>query len=604
MKKSPEGQGNKWLIIFLIYADFTTNEKLPMIEKMKVMLNSMLGDIITTPVNDKHARIFVAFNSIKYSPQIITNEIIDKTAFYTFENTVDGTQNCIKNCEIIDNRVYYAPDGHGKNTLQRTVQLTSILERTQVQDDEEILLITWDHGSSFGIFREGARAAAVNNIRTEIYRNLWQYPFLKLFWDTATEKDQILLENTPAGDTYTSVQVGHALVKVLNDEKNCTVLGFHQQHDSKCYFNKQTGKITLITVGNAPPEESKTNQPDTLEQRGLDTSEDGIVKSVLEARVGATEVLKNTELNEALQKWLRDKNKKVGVLLMCNCWMMNLHTMYTLKNSVQCLVAPQGNIDVPGYNIKDILSYINTPAPGKTLSVGPAELAKVCVETFDNSYSKAKALMLDRDEPKVTERFKIFAVDLSMKTGAESNLDIQIGLFKQLVNLLLEELAKPISTKRELIFFLKYIRNACFEFSGGVTMMIDIVNWVKSIYSASFKFTGGENRLTGVFKTPIINFLDSISDKDKTIVLASSSGKKIYDLEGESEISAVIALPPTGYSIFFPIIDCSSTLDQGAINLKDNVSSDELLNHFPNWKQFLNKIDPEISNIFTDNNNS
>jgi hypothetical protein len=32
--------------------------------------------------------------------------------------------------------------------------------------------------------------------------------------------------------------------------------------------------------------------------------------------------------------------------------MMNMHTMYSLKETVKCLVAPQGNIDCPGYNLK------------------------------------------------------------------------------------------------------------------------------------------------------------------------------------------------------------------------------------------------------------
>ncbi|TFF37261.1 clostripain-related cysteine peptidase [Mucilaginibacter psychrotolerans] len=596
MKNSPDGQSNRWLIIFLIYADFTTNEKLPMIEKMKFMLNSMLGDIITTPINNQQARIFVIFNSIKYYPDVATSEVADKTAFYTFKNAADGTQNQIEDCEIIDNKEYYTQDGNGGNVLQRTVQLRAILEKTHVQDDEEILLITWDHGSSFGIFREGVRAAAVNNIRTEIYDRLEQYPFLKSFWDTATKKDKTLLENKLCGGSYTSIQVSNKLVKVENNRKNSAVINFHQKYDSKCYYDQQTEKITFITTGNAPAEELTLNQSGTIEQTHEAPSTNALVKSILEAKPGATEILKNTELDTALKEWLRNRNKKVGVLLMCNCWMMNLHTMYTLKNSVQCLVAPQGNIDYPGYNIKDILNYINRPAPGKTGTVGPAELAKICVETFDNNYSKAKAIMFNRDDPKVTERFKIFAVDLSKKTGTESNLDIQIKLLNDLVVLLNKELARPVAIERELKFFLKYIRAVCFEFSGRTTMMIDIVNWVKSINDATSQYTGRESRLTGVFRPPITDFLTSVSDEDKTLVLASTSGKKIYDIDGSSEISSVIALPPTGYSIFFPIIDCSNV-----VNLKDNILSDDLLKDFPDWKKFLNFINPEISNIFVSN---
>jgi hypothetical protein len=90
-------QDRKWLIIFLIYADFTTNEKLPMIEKMKVMMNSMLGDIITTPINNDNSRMFVIMNSIKYRLDKTGNQIEDQTLFYTIEGTAEDGWNYIKN---------------------------------------------------------------------------------------------------------------------------------------------------------------------------------------------------------------------------------------------------------------------------------------------------------------------------------------------------------------------------------------------------------------------------------------------------------------------------------------------------------------------------
>jgi len=130
----------------------------------------------------------------------------------------------------------------------------------------------------------------------------------------------------------------------------------------------------------------------------------------------AAEILKNSELAECLRKWL-GKEKKVAVLLMSNCWMMNLHTMYALKDTVKCLVAPQGSIDVPGYNLKDIFNQINK---ADSIRFKINDLAIVCVETFDNTYSKAKAIMLDRQEPGILEQFKIFAVDLSKTTDGES----------------------------------------------------------------------------------------------------------------------------------------------------------------------------------------
>ena len=594
METPSNGQGNKWLIIFLIYADFTasetlpTGEKLPMIERMKITLNSMLGDIITTPIDNNRSRIIVVFNSIRY-PTNTTNEINNKTIFYSIEGGTDGAQNFIneKKTYIVDNKDYYTPNGHGGYVLQKTDQLAAIFEKTDIQDDEEVLLITWDHGSAFGIFREEAPAVDFNSVRMQANLNLWQYPFLNLFWDAVSKNDETLSKNDLSNGSYTYIQVGPKLVKVVNDESNLGILKFHLEHESKYYYDREREEITMFTLGGAAND--RFNDHD----KSSTVSLTGIVRNTLKARHGATEILKNKELDAALKKWLCKKNKKVGVLVMINCWMMNLHTMFALKDSVQCLVAPQGNIDCPGYNIKDILAYINPPEPKNSDPIKPQQLAKVCVETIDNAYSKAKAMFLDRTDPDVIERFKIFAVDLSRKTGNKSNLMIQIGYLRQLVHLFVKELRKRSSKKNELKYFLKYIRSVCFDFSIHQVMMFDIFNWVQSINEASGQYTGTESRLTGVFTTPIAKFMQSITDRDKTIVLASSSGKKIYDIDNTSTISSVIALPPTGYSLFFPIIDCSDSE-----NLKDNVQSDQLLEDFPDWKIFLGFIDPEISKIF------
>jgi hypothetical protein len=69
------------------------------------------------------------------------------------------------------------------------------------------------------------------------------------------------------------------------------------------------------------------------------------------------EILSNDELAIVFREWLGE-DEKVGVLLMMNCWMMNLHTMYSLVDTVQCLVAPQSDIGTPGYNYKAILKYL------------------------------------------------------------------------------------------------------------------------------------------------------------------------------------------------------------------------------------------------------
>src|SRR5437868_6459260 len=131
MENPTKAQDRKWLIIFLIYADFTTKKSSEDLEKLKITINNMLCDIITTPVDPDRSRIFVVMNSIKFVFNEPDNVINDKSVFYTIQRNVDGTQNCIADCKIIDNREFYKKeDDADSHVLQKTAQLKAILKKT------------------------------------------------------------------------------------------------------------------------------------------------------------------------------------------------------------------------------------------------------------------------------------------------------------------------------------------------------------------------------------------------------------------------------------------------------------------------------------------
>ncbi|MEO6978239.1 MAG: clostripain-related cysteine peptidase [Mucilaginibacter sp.] len=550
MENSLKGQGNKWLIIFLIYADFTAKEKQEGdIEKLKITINNMLGDIITTPIVPDQSRMYVVMNSIKFVFNDPKNGIDDKSAFYTIERTADRKQNHITKCEILDNSIYYAPTTDGGQVLQKACQLEAILKKTCVKADEEVFLITWDHGSSFGMFRAQPHSPDVLSVKKEVERNLLQFPFLKQFWDKARKQH---LHGAKTGKI-----VEESLIEPCKESKKAGDI-------------KTDNGVYVASGNSAEPSQS----PQSVSVQPI-------------PRVA--EILTNRELNDALQGWL-GCNRKVGVLLMVNCWMMNLHTMYALRDSVHCLVAPQGNIDCPGYNIKDILTEITS---AKKNGIQPTELAKVCVTTIDNDYSKAKAAILSPIEPDVIERFKIFAVDLSSRqTGDGSYLENQIESLDTLFRLLIDDMNGP-PIRESLKYFFKYIRSVSFDFSRNKTKTIDILNWIKSIQQADLSLN--LTILSSPVRDGIAIFLDSVS-RPNNIVLASSSGKKIYVIEDSEDYWATIGLPPTGYSLFFPMIYPALNLD--LLNLIDNVSTDELLTRLKNWRNFLNTIDPLLSNFF------
>jgi len=604
MENSPETQSNKWLIIFLIYADFTTSEKLPMIEKMRISINSMLGDIINTPIVNDRVRLFVVLNSIKFISRSPENKITDKTVFYEIEN-INPETNAIKSCKLINKRISH----NDSQDLQKIERLKSILKKTKVKDDEEILLVTQDHGSAFGIFREEPHILNANSIRIGFDDNSYKYPYLNLFWEKATAKGRAqYLKKASVKNDYTTVQVGASLVKLKNDPLNFKILEFYKKRQARYVFDIEAQKIKFINAEEILSNAKLVGDIEFAEL--LAFFPDAKLPEDLDVEQNVAEILKNDELNKCLDSWLGEK--KVGVLLMSNCWMMNLHTMYALRNSVKCLVAPQGNIDCPGYNIRDILIEINKR--GNLLT--PAELSKICVETIDNEFSMAKARFLSYWEPDVLKRFKIFAADLSKTVNGESSLEIQIDLLSDVIDRINSELIKQETDrdKSELIFYLKYIRSSCFDFSDTHAKMIDIITWAQALLHVDDQLERKDKQLPGGLSVKIQLLIDSVINNVNSPILASSKGAKVYDLDGDDlpyllpiELSSsneddnshhlsVIGSSPTGYSFFFPIADCSHSID--STKLKDNVKSDELLKKLANWREFLKKIDPEIDNIF------
>ena len=580
MKNSTENQSSKWLVIFLIYADFTTNEQLAMIDRMKIMVNSMLSDLITTPIDNNLIRIFVAMNSIKYVLSDSVNQTDDITAFFTIKNRKTGVQNYISNCELIDNSGHYK-EVNGAQVLQKAEQLAAVLKKTAVQPDEQIFLITWDHGSAFGIFRQEDQILNPNVVRTEIDENLSQYPFIKLFWDKMREKDKNgILKNKPAENAYTTIQLGHDLLKIKNSPENQDKLKHFLKKKCPFVYDEKAGRIRFPDTGSAVQQQTAGDQAAA------------ILSNEIPVEPKAAVILTNSDLNACLENWLG--NRKVDVLMMSNCWMMNLHTMYALRNTVKCLVAPQGSIDLPGYNLKDILLIICGYSP---TGLKAEDLAINCVETIDNTYSQAKAVMLDRDEPGILNLFKIFAVDLSKTTNGKSTLETHIELLGGVIDLLVKQLSLPHAGQVEMKYFLKYVRSVCFDFTEGIVMMVDVINWLRSINFANEQFNGLLQKLPRVVINSITALENSV--KNDALVLSSSHGKKIYSPQKADADFAVIALPPTGYSFFFPIEDCNTGMSASAYaNVRSNVLSDELLRKLNGWRTLLNFIDPQIDNVF------
>ncbi len=573
----------KWVIVFLIYADFRTNEAFPMSEEMKIEINSLLGDILTTPINDKKVRIFVIFNRIKFQLQGVEIKTESKTILYEVGNPQNKTENEIVQCQLIP----------GTSQLQTVSQLTEIFKKINV-GDEEVLLITWDHGSAFGIFRDTEPRTPV--VRNQMNDDLVKVPFLKKFWDTVWEKPEFqeFYKMRDESFSYNTIQKGHDLYKIPAQDIDAKVfIEFLKNPETQnlVHFIETDDGGTKMRLSSLKGDNKNQEKAIAFfsEETQKFISENREEKAAIDIPLDnsqVAEILKNGELAETIKAWLGQK--KVGVLLMMNCWMMNLHTMYSMKDAVERLVAPQGDIACPGYNYKSIISYITDP---QYPLISFDELAIKCVETCEDDFAKKRAAVLNPKHPDTIDSWKIISVDLQKKDSTGETL-----LVKHLEALrdLITVLNKHIITEKgiEIKYMLKYVRSVCFDFTNNDCPLVDIVNWFLSIKHAD---THCPKRpvLNNEIMSSLIKTRDLIMSKaDKPAnVLIMSGGKRVYPaMENTLTPTAIISLPPRGYSLFFPEFDFSKN-----INVADNVKSDSLINGLlDNWKVFLHEINNKV----------
>ncbi|AXY77601.1 hypothetical protein D3H65_28055 [Paraflavitalea soli] len=552
----------KWVIVFLIYADFRTKESFSMSEEMRVEINDMLRSVIKVPINPDRARLFVIFNGIKYFFPATGKAPRTETRFIMYEmvKCQHKRGNCFGRCEV--NRA-------DVTTLQDSNKLSHILSYIEVMDDEEVFFVTWDHGNAFGIFREEPHP--LPQIRKPINdsQELQRFPYLRLFWERAMEVEDMEAHQfkSEPGYAFFTVQAGHDLFAVSAKKEIAeSVIPLLTSDKSRNFFRIEKGRKKLVF-------DTSAAEP-TLSEIGFQESE-------------VTELLHNHELADAFRDWLGDR--KVGVLLMMNCWMMNLHTMYAMKDRVQCLVAPQGDIANPGYNYREILSFIyysETPVTARGL-------AEECIRTSENAFAKRRARILNPQNPKTIDSWKIIAVDLqTIDVQGKKVFDQQLQSLQQLVTAIIEAVSQ--NPTPELKYMLKYVRSVCFDFTNNRTIMVDFLNWCMSVKSADHFFLPDHSQVFGSLDSMIIelrNYILGVNGK-QSLQIKATKGIAVYSFPDPLLPVAVINLPPTGYSLFFPQYAFADKP-----NLIDNVRSDRLLNGpLESWKEFLKKvIDKEIT---------
>lgn len=595
--------GKKWVIVFLIYADFRIDEAnattaLAMDVKTKVELNRLFKDVLTTPLDADLGRMYVILDGIRYTSDAGMLQVHAQTFLYEIINPYGEPFNKIGHCCIFDKTLTPVGMPLPKQPVSDSGRLAELFGTIPVNDDE-VCLITWDHGSAFGIFRESRPSIPSTSSTSSvepmepIYEGLEYYPFLKQFWDTASTSpackgSETLSTNHSGKKTIPLIKVHDVIYKVKSEEANL-------------WAEISGNRTNLHNVPHRDFFRLKTNEDKT---RSLEVQKPmgggfkevsnrffagdaNLVEEWAElgkvSQSGVAEILRNDELAEALKAWVGPQ-KTVSVLLMMNCWMMNLHTLYAMKDCVQCLVAPQGGIDLPGYNYKDILSSVFDK---KRYLLTPQQLAQICVETSENSRARKRARKLNIDDPDTIDKWKIIAIELQRENvNGEKLIEVHLNAFQEIINLL----TPKSQLNKEAINFYKYIRLCSFDFTendtfhkGNGSIMVDVVDWLFNLAKINERSQKHIPIINEDSATTIGRFVSDVRS-ETNLMLAETKATAL-----PSKTGTFLNLSPSGYSLFFPQFPSDNQ------NLLDNVHRDTLLNDFDTWKKFLQVIYPNLN---------
>ena len=511
IKPAMLSEEKKWVIVFLIYADFRSEDAFSMDKSTKTEINILLQDIMTCPVN-RRAEVYVILDSIQYVRKTDTcYEIDERVLLYEVKAAPGYPVNAFGRVVPIEHNTvsprHPAELGHA---LQRVDKLTKVLKQITPGEEDEVFLVTWDHGSAFGIFRQIDPVTLPGSSgRSSITEQLDDFPYLKLFWTRA-------LAETRFGE-------------------------FMRTREEFSIADRKVGADT-------PPE-----------------------------------ILKNGELAQVLKSWLgKRKDKKAAVLLMMNCWMMNLHTLYSLRDYVKYLVAPEGYIDTPGYNYRDILTFIYQSSP---LPPDAETLAVKCVQLSHNAFMRRRARTVNTKFPDTIDFRTIVAVQLDYPQGVsafEELLKTAGAIIQQLTALL------QADTSGSFLHLLSFVRALSFDFTDNEAFLIDLPNFFQSLLSATNLVR--PDMFPGALFDQISSFTGSTHLQPPAVANGKFVGKcyTFFVDNNAEERWKLTGMPPTGFSLFFPT---SATINNPDLNLLDNVRSDELLNGpFKPWTALVNKL--------------
>ena len=537
----------EWTIIFLIYANFADEKEEKLRIKFLTEQKNLLQTLSSLPLNDK-CELLLIINNILFEGQENPEEH-DTISITRYASDQPGM--------LIPQQLETL---HSPFMLQKSDKLGELFNKihnnqlkfngkTIQTSANRYFLNTFDHGSAFGIFKSHingeksvTKDASFSNSSTNLDKNNNEIISNTItptniyygidpdnvnkaiiipknrYWDKS-----IINYNIPKLNLQFELRPTdkrkEAIIKLMNNEaftKNILI----RKDDKKIYFEMPEAdkNPTVLQLNELLEHEelealkqvpSSTNNTDIFTEMELDCEKE-------------TDYLTNEELANAIS--IGFKGKKIDCLLMMNCLMMNLHNCYALKDNVEFIVAPQGSIDIPGYNYNEIFVTLLDSAKNGN-SIDPESLSRLCVESLRTFQS------VTAQEREVIEKWAVFSFNLS-RIGPIADLVDIIGNY---ANFYAEdENAKTLRTAAQKAISVTYNFEGSFDYEQS-----DITHFLKEILKNQL--------IEQSIHNDINNFLQDLYSLRKEFLCKEHWSSLIYN---EMEDKALY--PPMGLSIYLP----------------------------------------------------
>ncbi len=509
-----QSQNKRWVIVFLIYADFLREQTLNQVNtEFLEDLDSLCKDLIKCKIDGKKFSLYVVLSKVNYlEDNNNNNEFLpfSSTFLYRLEPSAEGKNKVIvqelENIQDIDISVQRTKD------LEIIFQKIKQSEKKQGYDDIRIFLNTWDHGSAFGIFGTGRQRNPPTQMHTwDIIDNSTFY-YIKEFLDATKQKFRSMNRNatiTPVGNAKNSYSFLDMVFSIDDEE---TDRAFNTANATNFTVIKKAGKDML-----------------RMEFLGNEIKE--IPITIL------NEVLSNKELAVSIANGFE---QKADILMMMNCWMMNLDAMCLFKEDVDYFIAPSTGIIPRVYNYSKILEFIYEETR-KNGYLEAETLAKTCI----TSILDETRTLISRD----INSCAVFGVALNKEKADVKKrvIDLIVEAIKEFMDSL------PINSKNEkLKLLLKYATIYTHDFSDQKELFqIDFFHWVKNI-----KFTKGNGEIA-IKESVFRKFFRQMDELIPMIHFCKHVGPSWYEGNGSK---GMIHNKPVGLNVYLPAKDFSDRI--------------------------------------------